>query len=116
MSASDPRWAEAVLFAQTATFTALVLQKLLFALTFRSHTRSIVSAESFKNPLLLWAIGAGAVLQLAVVYIPGAGAIFRTVPLGLTEWAIMLPAMIVPVLVIDVWKVIAGRRDPASAL
>ncbi|MDO8963404.1 MAG: cation-transporting P-type ATPase [Coriobacteriia bacterium] len=116
MSASDPRWAEAVLFAQTATFTALVLQKLLFALTFRSHTRSIMSAESFKNPLLLWAIGAGAVLQLAVVYIPGAGTIFRTVPLGLTEWAIMLPAMIVPVIIIDVWKVIAGRRDPASAL
>jgi Ca2+-transporting ATPase len=110
LSAGDVAYAEAVLYAQTATFTALVLQKLLFSLTFRSHTQSILSTESFKNPLLLWAIAAGAVLQLAVVYVPGAGAIFRTVPLGLSEWAIMVPAMIVPVLLIDLQKVISGRR------
>jgi Ca2+-transporting ATPase len=110
LSAGDPQYARSVLFAQTATFTALVLQKLLFSLTFRSRTSSILSTESVKNPLLLWAIAAGAVLQLAVVYVPGAGAIFRTVPLGLSEWAVMIPAMVLPVLLIDIQKVIAGRR------
>ncbi|MDO8915324.1 MAG: cation-translocating P-type ATPase [Coriobacteriia bacterium] len=110
LSAGDPQYARSVLFAQTATFTALVLQKLFFSLTFRSRSRSLLSTESVKNPLLLWAIAAGATLQLAVVYVPGAGAIFRTVPLGLSEWAVMLPAMILPVLLIDLQKVIAGRR------
>lgn len=109
LSASDPRYAGAVLLAQTATFTALVLQKLGFSLTFRSRTRSIFSSESLKNPLLLWAIAAGAILQLAVVYIPGAGAIFRTVPLGPAEWAVMLPAIVIPVLLIDLEKVIVAR-------
>jgi Ca2+-transporting ATPase len=110
LQANDPQYATAVLFAQTATFTALVLQKLLFSLTFRSHTHSILSGESLKNPLLLWAIAAGAALQLAVVYIPGAGTVFRTVPLGASEWMIMLPAILVPVMLIDAHKVLAGRR------
>lgn len=109
LSAGNAVYAEAVLYAQTATFTALVMQKLLFSLTFRSSTQSIFSRESFKNPLLLGAIATGAVLQLAVVYIPGAGAIFRTIPLGIAEWAIMVPAMIVPVLLIDLQKVVSGK-------
>lgn len=110
-SANDPQYAGAVVLAQTATFTALVLQKLLFSLTFRSRSRSVLSAESLKNPLLLWAIAAGSILQLAVVYIPGAGAIFRTAPLGPIEWLVMLPAIIVPVLLVDALKLAVAHRD-----
>ena len=105
-----PQYAQAVVSAQTAAFTALVIQKLLFSLSFRSQTRSIFSRGSVENPLLLAAIAGGIALQLLVVYLPGADKILRTTPLGWTEWSIMLPAIMLPLIVIDIAKVIAGRR------
>ncbi len=109
--AFGPEYSQAVVSAQTAAFTALVIQKLLFSLSFRSRTRSIFSRGSFENPLLLAAIAGGIALQLLVVYLPGADRILRTTPLGWTEWAIMLPAILLPLIVIDIAKVIAGRRS-----
>jgi Ca2+-transporting ATPase len=114
MAANDPRYATVVAAAQTATLTALVLQKLLFSLTFRSRDHSILSRESLRNGRLLAAIGGAALLQLAVVYIPGAGTFLHTVPLGPAEWAIMIPAIVVPVLLIDAIK-LAGRARRAPA-
>ncbi len=105
-----PQYAHYVMSAQTAAFTALVFQKLLFSLTFRSLEHSIFSRASFGNPLLLGAIAVGALMQLVVVYFPGAEEIFRTVPLGLAEWQIMAPAIVLPVLVIDAFKVFRARR------
>ena len=105
-----PQYARAVMSAQTAAFTALVLQKLLFSLTFRSLEHSIFSRATFANPLLLGAIALGAAMQLVVVYVPGAEQIFRTVPLGLAEWKILAPAIIIPVLAIDAAKVMRSRR------
>ena len=108
--AFDPQYANSVALAQTAAFTALVFQKLLFSLTFRSLEHSIFSRATLGNPLLLGAIAVGALMQLVVVYLPGAETIFRTVPLGLAEWQIMAPAILVPVLVIDAFKVLRARR------
>jgi len=105
-----PEYAHAVVSAQTAAFTALVIQKLLFSLIFRSRTRSIFSRASLENPLLLAAIAGGTALQLLVVYLPGADKILRTTPLGWTEWAIMVPAILLPVIAIDIVKVLVGRR------
>jgi P-type Ca2+ transporter type 2C len=106
-----PEYAHAVVSAQTAAFTALVIQKLLFSLIFRSRTRSIFSRASVENPLLLAAIAGGIALQLLVVYLPGADKILRTTPLGWTEWAIMVPAILLPVIAIDIVKVLVGRRS-----
>jgi Ca2+-transporting ATPase len=111
-----PQYAEGVMLAQTAAFTALVFQKLLFSLTFRSLEHSIFSRATLANPLLLGAIAVGALMQLVVVYFPGAETIFRTVPLGLAEWQIMAPAIVLPVLVIDAVKVIRARRAARSAV
>lgn len=108
--AFEPGYAFAVASAQTAAFTALVIQKLLFSLSFRSKTHSVFSRASVGNPLLLAAIAGGIALQLLVVYLPGADRILRTVPLGWTEWSIMLPAILVPLIVIDIAKVVSGRR------
>ncbi|MEI7815494.1 MAG: cation-translocating P-type ATPase C-terminal domain-containing protein, partial [Coriobacteriia bacterium] len=105
-----PQYTDGVMLAQTAAFTALVFQKLLFSLTFRSPAHSIFSRATFANPLLLGAIALGVAMQLVVVYFPGAEQIFRTVPLGLAEWRIIAPAIIVPVLVIDAAKVMRSRR------
>jgi len=109
--AFSPEYASAVTSAQTAAFTALVIQKLLFSLNFRSKTRSIFSRASLENPLLLAAIAGGIALQMLVVYLPGADKILRTVPLGWTEWSIMLPAILLPLLVIDIAKVVGARRN-----
>ncbi len=106
-----PQYAGAVVSAQTAAFTALVIQKLLFSLSFRSRTRSIFSRASAENPLLLAAIAGGIALQMLVVYLPGADRILRTTPLGWTEWSIMLPAILLPVIAIDIAKVVTGRRS-----
>ncbi|MCL5291109.1 MAG: cation-translocating P-type ATPase [Actinobacteria bacterium] len=109
-SAGEARFAADLAVAQTATFTTMVLQQLVHSLNFRSASESIVSLESLKNRALIVAIVASALLQLAVIYIPGANLVFRTTPLGLTEWAVVATAILFPIALIDSIKQLKGGR------
>jgi Ca2+-transporting ATPase len=95
---------------QTMLLTTMVLTQLLHSLSFRSSTRSLFTAESLRNRWLLLAIGGSFAAHLAVLYIPPVAAVFKTVPLGVTEWGAVLVASLVPLVVIDLMKVLAARR------
>jgi Ca2+-transporting ATPase len=67
-----------------------------------------------------YAVSLSIVLLLAVVYVPFLQPIFNTVALGLREWLVMLPLLIVPSVAAELTKAAlrareAPRRAPSPA-
>ena len=58
---------------------------------------------------MLYAVAISATLLLAVIYVPVLQPIFDTVPLGATQWAIILPLLLVPALVAELTKAFLSR-------
>lgn len=57
-----------------------------------------------------WAILSSLVLLLVVVYVPFLQGIFDTVPLGWTQWEVILPLLLVPSIAAELTKVIFRKR------
>ena len=74
----SPRW-------QTMAFCVLTFAQMGLALAVRSERRSLWSLGLCSNRPLLAAVALTIVLQLAVVYLPAANAIFKTEPLTAFE-------------------------------
>jgi Ca2+-transporting ATPase len=49
-------------------------------------------------------------LVLGVIYIPGLNNVFNTVPLGLQQWEIILPLLLVPSVVAEIVKLFASKK------
>lgn len=78
--------------ARTMCFATLVLAQLLHAFDCRSEHRSLVETGLLANLPLLAAVSCSALMLLAVIYLPALQPVFRTMPLGLGEWAAVLAA------------------------
>ena len=76
---------------QTMAFCVLTFAQMGLALAVRSEHRSLWSLGLFSNLPLLGAVVLTIVLQVAVVYVPAANAIFKTEPL--TAWEMLLCAL-----------------------
>jgi len=76
--------------AQTMTFTVAVLFELFFVFVVRTDKR-LKDSQPFANRWLLVAVGIGVMLQMIAVYGPYADRIFKTVPLGIFDFLMMLP-------------------------
>jgi Ca2+-transporting ATPase len=72
---------------QTMVFTVLVFAQLFHCLAIRSERFSLFSIGLFSNPALLGAVLLTVLAQIAVIYLPVLNAVFRTVPLSLTQLA-----------------------------
>jgi len=96
--------------AQTMLFTTIVLTQLLHSFSFRSETRSVFSLESFKNKWLLAAFGGSMALHMLVIYVPFMQSVFKTQPLGLKDWVAVIVAALVPVVLIDITKLLVARN------
>lgn len=101
--------------ARTMAFATLVFCQLFHVYDCRSEILTIFELGFFTNKYLLLATGCSALMQAAVIHLPPLGAVFGTVPLGLTEWAI--------VLVVSGWTALVGglrhlllrRRPPVRS-
>jgi len=73
----------------------------------------------FGNKYMQYAVLLSIVLLLGVVYIPFVQPIFDTAPLGVREWAVALPLLLVPAVAAEITKSIvrlrARWRAPAVA-
>jgi Ca2+-transporting ATPase len=96
--------------AQTMLFTTVVIAQLLHAFSFRSATRTVFSLESLKNKWLNLAFVGSMTLQALVVYVPFAQKIFHTQPLGASDWTAVIFAATIPMVLIDITKVVLARR------
>jgi Ca2+-transporting ATPase len=96
--------------AQTMLFTTVVIAQLLHAFSFRSATRTVFSLESLKNKWLNLAFIGSMTLQALVVYLPFAQKVFHTQPLGANDWTAVILAALIPMVLIDITKVLLAKR------
>ncbi|VAV83644.1 Cation-transporting ATPase, E1-E2 family [hydrothermal vent metagenome] len=80
----------AVATAETVAFTGIILLEKMNVFNFRALREPLYVVGFFTNPWVLgaWAVTVG--LQLCVIYVPFLQQVFHTVPLGWSDWGLML--------------------------
>jgi Ca2+-transporting ATPase len=96
-------WGGATL-AQSMAFVTLSASELARAYAARSERYSLWSIGIFSNRFMQYAVLGSLILLLSVVYVPVLQPIFNTTPLGLREWAVMLPLVLTPTIVTEITK------------
>ena len=94
--------------ARTLTFCVAAFAQLFFVIGCRSERRTAFSLGFFGNPYLLLAIILSALLQLAVVMLPGVQSVFEIERALQEEWALVLGLALLPVTVIELAKMVPG--------
>ena len=74
------------------------------------RTKSVFSPESFKNRWLVLAFLGSFSLHALVVYVPFLQQVFKTQPLGVHDWAAVILAALVPIVLIDITKLALARK------
>jgi Ca2+-transporting ATPase len=105
-------WTDAqhLALAQTAATTTMVMFQIFHALNCRSLVTSIFRMPPFSNP---WAVGAfaiGTVAQLLFVYWAPLQGLFRTVPLSLADWGLIIGLALAGVLIMELGKMFVRRK------
>ncbi len=95
--------------AQTFAFVTLTTSELLRAFTSRSEYHSLLSIGLFSNRWMILAAGSSFVLLLVVLYAPFLQPFFSTVPLGLREWLVILPLILIPAIAAEATKLVLRR-------
>jgi Ca2+-transporting ATPase len=98
-------------FAMTMAFVTLSLSELLRAFTARSERYPILKIGVFSNRYMNLAVLSSFILILLVVYVPFLQPVFSTVPLGWTQWQLMIPLLILPSLAAEAYKYILTWRQ-----
>ncbi len=104
---------ESVPKGETMAFATLGLCQLVHAYNFRSLTTSLWRRGIFQNKQLVWASAASAFLHLIVFFTPWLRGIFRTELLPLNDWLIVCGLALTPLLMGEIWKLVA-KGGPES--
>ncbi|SEM76204.1 calcium-translocating P-type ATPase, SERCA-type [Paenibacillus sp. OV219] len=91
--------------AQTVAFATLVMAQLIHVFDCRS-SRSIFHRNILQNKYLLFAVLSSVLLMLGVLYIDALQPIFKTVPLGLRDWCLVLVAAGIPTFLMGIGSVL----------
>jgi P-type Ca2+ transporter type 2C len=100
--------------AQTAAFIAIQLLHLGFLATARSIHRSAFTFSPFSNPWVLLGMGVTVACQLLIVYVSALQAVFRTAPIPLEWWPVILLGLLPGFVAVEIEK--ALRKQPAPLL
>lgn len=96
--------------AQSVAFATLVLAQLIHVFDCRS-SRSVFHRNPLQNGYLVLAVLSSILLMLAVMYVEPLQPIFKTVPLGMREWAISVVCAGIPTFLMGAGSVWGGRRN-----
>jgi Ca2+-transporting ATPase len=105
--------------AQTMAFATLSISELFRAYTSRSERYSLFAIGVLSNKYMQWAVLASLVIVLSIIYVPFLDPIFDTISLGLNEWLVMLPLMLIPSIAAEINKLflmrIGARQKTATS-
>ncbi|MFZ5943842.1 MAG: calcium-transporting P-type ATPase, PMR1-type [Bacillota bacterium] len=76
--------------ARTMAFSALVFSQLFHVFDCRSERYSLFELGLFSNPFLIGAVSCSIIMHIMVIYLPFFQPIFKTHPLDLTSWLIII--------------------------
>ncbi|MFD0671826.1 calcium-translocating P-type ATPase, SERCA-type [Cohnella sp. GCM10027633] len=95
--------------AQTVAFATLVMAQLIHVFDCRS-SRSIFHRNMLENKFLVLAVLSSLLLMLAVLYVEPLQPIFKTVPLGIRDWALVLVAAGIPTFAMGIGSVLGTSK------
>lgn len=101
---------ESVEKGRTMAFATLALSQLAHVFNFRSLRHSVLGRNFLANRPLLGAVLISGALQLAVLLIPAAAAVFHVIPLDPVEWLYIAALSISPLFFGEAWKQLQPRR------
>lgn len=104
---------DALTYARTMAFVVLAASQLFYSLTMRNSSKSILQVGLFTNKYLIGAIVVGLILQLGVISIPFFANAFKVQMLSLFDWCLVFGFALIPVLVNEVVKFFARRKENA---
>ncbi|MDD2534729.1 MAG: cation-translocating P-type ATPase [Eubacteriales bacterium] len=96
--------------ARTYAFVTMILVELIRSYSARSEHTPVFKLGLFGNSALNKAVLLSLALLLVVVYVPFLDPIFHTIPLGLMDWAIILPLAIIPFVVAEFIKFVRAKK------
>ena len=97
-------------FAETMAFVTLSMSELLRAFTARSERYPLLKIGIFTNKWMNIAVLVSIVLVLMVVYVPFLNTVFNTLPLGWSEWQMIIPLFLIPSLAAEAVKYFITSR------
>jgi len=100
---------------QTFIFTLVVISLMFNAFNWRSDRYSVFSLGVFTNRSLIYAVVSTILLQLAVIYIPIMQTAFRTVPLSLSDWGMIIPLASTTFIAMEFTKYLEHRTNNNKA-
>ncbi|HET8687251.1 MAG TPA: cation-transporting P-type ATPase, partial [Methanosarcina sp.] len=96
---------------QTMIFTLVVFSEMFNAFNWRSDRYSVFSLGLFTNRPLVYAVLTTIILQLVVIYVPSFQTAFRTVPLSLFEWGVVLALASTTLISMELVKYFSGKSS-----
>jgi Ca2+-transporting ATPase len=90
--------------ARVMAFSTSILAQNFHAFNCRSREFSIFKLGLFTNKALIGAFVAVVVSEFAIIYLPFFHPIFKTVPLGLQDWLVVVGLGVIPLAVMEVYK------------
>lgn len=91
-------------YIRTVIFTVLALDSLFYSFSCRSLRHSLFTKGFFSNKYLVGAFFLGLFLQILAIYEPHLQRLFRTVPLGIADWILVVFFSIFGILAIEFTK------------
>jgi len=101
---------ESLSCARTAAFIVLACSQLFHSFNCRHMSESLFKIGFFTNRKLILAAGISFLLQMAAVYVPSLQSIFKTRPLGLFDWVLVLAVSSFPLWAMEIVKKVRKFR------
>jgi len=105
--------------ARTAAFIVLSCSQLFHSFNCRSSTESLFKIGVFSNKNLVLANCVSFFMQMSVVYVPFLQGVFKTRPLGMFDWFLVIGISSFPLWAMEVYKIILkgrGRQPQGDSL
>jgi len=99
--------------ATNLTFLLMVLLENVHVFNCRSEKESAFKVPFSRNPLLIIGVVAAQGIHLLAMHIPLMQEILRIQPVSIVEWASMLGLSITVLVVMEMFKIVKGRREPS---
>lgn len=91
-------------FARTVTFVALGMNTFFYVFAIRGFRLPVYKLNPFDNKFLLLTLAMGMSLILVAVYIPVFNKLLQTVPLGSSEWKLLISYAVLSIIVYEAGK------------
>jgi Ca2+-transporting ATPase len=98
--------------AQTMAFATLSISELFRAYTSRSDRHSLWTIGVFSNKWMQGAVLVSLIIVLTIIYVPFLDPIFDTTFLGLREWLVITPLVLVPAAAAEANKYFLRQQRP----